>query len=673
MKTFIQLTKKAWLFYILCIMTSFMNAQTSGCESFDSFPITPFSGPGCTGTPVDNWLDNWGVINTNLGYSDTNSQNGAGDVYLHIDDGSCSNGASFFYNSIDFAGNWINRVGGEGCFCYDFRTFHIQVGTLTPNSLRLYDGPNPQASTLVATFVLGAPLDVSRGWVRICAPIELSSGGNLPSNADGQWVINTANAADWDTLINNVGSVGYLVDVGSGNEIFGLDNICLSEECDSTYNDDPPTNEGAYCCDEAENMVANGNFEFGNVDFSSDYTQDPATLPSQYDVTDNASAFGATITDHSFCADSTAYASNDMYLLVNGLTNQPSGSQSVIWEQTVAGFDSEKEYRFCANFKNMPQCTFDVLPEITVQLSNGISQTVTINTDPSDPCDWQNLSFCFRAQDEMNFQILLNEDELGDGNDLAIDDISIQELADPMLSITVQHQGNPQMVTGSINTIATGDDILPYDPEICDEPYYWYVLTVSSFSGGVFTIDWAAPYGWGNDTMGSSLFNPSATGPNWDLTTTFPGFPFAQNTMYLVGFTTPSCCEDCTDDGFTYQLIYNDGLTPVEGGLSDEDIEFIYSWLGTYGGILGDHETQSESLVSIYPNPTDNEVSISLLNNEIAVVTVANVNGQTVISQELTRTTSETNVDVSHLSSGLYLVTIQDISGNTHTGKLVVK
>ena len=85
MKTFIQLTKKAWLFYILCIMTSFMNAQTSGCESFDSFPITPFSGPGCTGTPVDNWLDNWGVINTNLGYSDTNSQNGAGDVYLHID------------------------------------------------------------------------------------------------------------------------------------------------------------------------------------------------------------------------------------------------------------------------------------------------------------------------------------------------------------------------------------------------------------------------------------------------------------------------------------------------------------------------------------------------------------------------------------------------------------
>lgn len=647
-------------------------AQNPFCETFDQFSTTVSAGNGCLGSPTYNILNNWGVKHTDINYQDTNSQNGTGDFYLFLDDTACSNGSSYIFNPVDYSGNWIDRVGGVGCFCYDFRTFLIATGTLTGSSLSIYSGTDPDSSAIRATFVLNVPVDPSLGWVRICAPIELSTAGNLPSNSDGQWVINSGNAADWDALITNVGALGYAVDVASGDERFGIDNICISEECDSTLTN-PPTNEGAYCCDEAENMVANGNFEFGNVDFSSDYTQDAATLPSQYDVTDNASAFGATITDHSFCADSTAYATNDMYLLVNGLTNQPSGSQSVIWEQTVAGFDGEKEYRFCANFKNMPQCTFDVLPEITVQLSNGISQTVTINTDPSDPCDWQNLSFCFRAQDEMNFQILLNEDELGDGNDLAIDDISIQELADPMLSITVQHQGNPQMVTGSINTIATGDDILPYDPEICDEPYYWYVLTVSSFSGGVFTIDWAAPYGWGNDTMGSSLFNPSATGPNWDLTTTFPGFPFAQNTMYLVGFTTPSCCEDCTDDGFTYQLIYNDGLTPVEGGLSDEDIEFIYSWLGTYGGILGDHETQSESLVSIYPNPTDNEVSISLLKNEIAVVTVANVNGQTVISQELTRTTSETNIDVSHLSSGLYLVTIQDISGNTHTGKLVVK
>ena len=94
----------------------------------------------------------------------------------------------------------LAMVQGEGCFCFDIKTFHIQVGTLTPNTLRLYNGLNPLASSLSATFVMNGDYDVSRGWVRICAPIVPSDGVNIPSNADGQWVMNTGGAAAWDTL-----------------------------------------------------------------------------------------------------------------------------------------------------------------------------------------------------------------------------------------------------------------------------------------------------------------------------------------------------------------------------------------------------------------------------------------------------------------------------------------
>ncbi|MFT4697666.1 MAG: hypothetical protein ACI9SJ_000795 [Flavobacteriaceae bacterium] len=47
----------------------------------------------------------------------------------------------------------------------------------------------------------------------------MSSGGVLPSNADGQWVVNTGNAADWDALITNVNSIYFYVDVDGGTEI----------------------------------------------------------------------------------------------------------------------------------------------------------------------------------------------------------------------------------------------------------------------------------------------------------------------------------------------------------------------------------------------------------------------------------------------------------------------
>ena len=675
MKKFVRQGIKLWLFSAAVLLSAITNAQTTGfCENFNANPVTPVTGPGCTGTAVPGVLDNWGTINANVGYNDVGSIGGAGDIYLDIDDQGCSNGGSFIYNPVDYDGNWIEMVQGEGCLCFDIRTFYIATGTLTPNTLRIYNTNDPLGATNTATFVMSGSYDVSRGWVRICAPIELSDGTDLPSNADGQWV-NTGGAAAWDSLITNVESLAYYVDVGGGDEQFGLDNICISQDCDSTYSGEPePTNEGAYCCDESDNLIANGNFEFGVTGFSSDYSQNSATLPGQYDVGTSASAFGANVTDHSYCQDATTYANNDQFLLVNGLTNQASGSQSVIWEQTLTGLDPEKEYRFCGNFKNLPQCTFDVLPQITVQLSSFYSETATINTDASDPCDWMNLNFCFRGQEEMVIQIILDEGSLGDGNDLAIDDLSVQELKDPNLNISVLHQGEPQEITGSINTIDPSDDALPYSTEICDQPWFWFVFTVDNYSGGTITIDPAATYGWGNDIGGSSIFNPPSSGPNWDLTTNFPGFPFADDVLYVVGMQTPSCCEDCVDDGFTYQIVLNSSFVG-DATLAANDIKFIKDILGTYQtpSIEDKSTSDTKSGFSIIPNPAHNYVTIQISEQELTAVSVYNLNGSQVIMQQMPAGVQNEQLDISSLSAGMYFVHVTTKDGQILTEKLLVK
>ncbi|MCB0457101.1 MAG: T9SS type A sorting domain-containing protein [Flavobacteriaceae bacterium] len=673
MKTQLIIKNNFWLWAILLLITNTTFSQ-GFCVDFDDKSNTALVSTPCDGNYYPNVLDNWGganfLNNGGMRYQDTNSQGGAGDYFLFLDDGSCGNGSTVAYNPVDFSGNWLQMVPQQdGCFCYDLRVFHVQVGTITSySSLRIFDGPDPSSSTLSAVFSLTTPIDVAQGWVRICAPVALSTGSSLPGNADGQWVINTGNAVDWDTLIQNVGSMAFFVDVASGDEKWGIDNICISDICDATVGGDPqPTPDGAFCCDENENLAINGNFEYGNTGFSSNYTQNVATLPGQYDVTNTAVAFGATVTDHSYCVDSALYPNNDLFLLVNGRTSQPVGTQSTIWGQSMV-LDPEKEYRFCANFKNMPQCTFDILPEITIITSSGYSQTATINTDPSDPCDWQLESFCFRGDQQTSIRILLNEDGLGDGNDLAIDDISIQALSDANLSITVQHQGNPQVVTGSINTISTTDDLLPYDPVICPEPWYWYVITLSSATNGSFVIDFSAPYGWGN-TTGYSLFNPSTSGSTpWDLTTNFIPYPFQQNTLYLIGMTTPSCCEDCVNDGFTYQIIYNNNApVPMEEGLTEEQKRWIKSWLGTYGSLGLGELPLIEDHITIYPNPSKSLLNIANTSSvAIDKVEIVTVSGTVINAVE----TNVKTIDIQSLSSGIYFLKLYQ-EGNTITKKFI--
>lgn len=603
-------------------------------------------------------------------------------------------------------------INGEfNATCSNFNTTCLQNWSVAGGSPQIFGLPSSPYAWMWSTqgtgeaisggfnFVTGVTYDISfrvratdgnvscenTGITSIINVMASNSPGGVTASPNGEVIFQSNSGpylGGWSTV-----SVQFTPTVNASNIwIFpyqaanncridlSIDDICITEA-------NSISEDGAFCCDESENLVQNGNFEYGDTGFTSDYTQNGATLPGQYDVTNSAAAFGASVTDHSFCEDPSLYNSNNKYLVVNGKTTQASGSESMVWKKSL-NLDPEKEYRFCANFKNMPQCTFDILPQIEIITNTGYSETATINVDPNDPCAWQTVSFCFRGDEDMDFSITLKEDGLGDGNDLAIDDIAVSELIDPELAISVLHQGNPQQVTASINTISTSDDALPYDQDTCDEPYFWYAITLSGFTGGTYQIDFNQPYAWGNNT-GFNIFNPSpipdVSGSNpWNLTTTFPNYNFEQNTLYLIGMTTPSCCLDCVDEGLTYQIIYNNRMSTLEFDINEANEAWIKSWLGTYAPTLGTSRTQetqlnATSLLQVFPNPAKSKATIALLESDINTINIYTLTGQNISQIIAPANTRSHQIDISNLNSGVYMIKVLTADNQTMTSRLIVE
>ncbi|AFL81798.1 hypothetical protein Aeqsu_2338 [Aequorivita sublithincola DSM 14238] len=574
-----------------------------------------------------------------------------GTNYLRVRDGS---GGSWVYNSTSYPKDWKRFI--DHCLCFDYKVFNDGIASSSANinpKIVLYDGASPQASTVYAVFVATNTVTENDDWVHVCAPILPSDGVTLPGNGDGQWT--NVTPAQWNALLSNVGGVAFAIDIAGSSaqtEIIGVDNICI-QDCNNV---EPPSNEGSYCCD-GENLVVNGNFEFGNSGFNSSYSNNPAVYPGQYDVTNSASAFGATVTDHSFCADPIAYATNDDFMIVNGKTQQ-SGN-AVIWQQTISGLERGARYKFCANFKNMPQCTFDILPRINMIVSgSGATGFSAVSVNPADPCDWDSREYNFTASSSsVSLRIVLDQTGNGDGNDLAIDDIAVTKLIDPNLSITVQHQGNPQEITGSINTISPSDDSLHGS----DCEYYWFVSEVTSYPPIVVS---GPAFASGNASGNSLGASP------WNLTTTFPDYNFNQNTMYIVGMYTPEC--GCYDEGFTYQLTYNN--RPMGDDMTEEQKQLIIYWiLNGYKGPANTSQDVGSNNLLIYPNPVENSFNVSLIGDSLKSVEILSLTGQSILSKKFKDGKTEETLDISSFAAGIYLVKAYGLDNKQFTAKLVKK
>lgn len=430
--------------------------------------------------------------------------------------------------------------------------------------------------------------------------------------------------------------------------------------CDSTV----------YCCP-GPNLVRNGNFESGNAFFGSQYSFQPSltangVLPGQYNVVNSSQALGISpqwlADDHTKCINGT----NSRFMVVNGRTTQPLNTTRIIWQQTVS-VTPNKQYKLCVNLKNMPQCSFDVLPRVRLEVNGQFTPWTTIST-AAGLCNWQLLDLCFTANaQQAQVRIHLREDGQGDGNDLAIDDISVQEKQNPNLSITVQHQGNPKQVVGSLNSLSNSDDVLQNDICKLQNRYYWFVYEVGSFPA--LTI---APnsFAWASNTGGFNTQLPGTAIPAgaWGLTTTFPGYTFASNKLYLVGLYVPSCCQSCLTDGFTYQLIANFGsrmpAVNARPELTDAQKEEIKA-LFVKGQMLQAPDAGNQ--VFLFPNPAKDMLSISA---DLDISTIQVISSSGVIQME-EKGAKIRQLNIARLAAGIYTLKIGFVNGETTVEKFI--
>lgn len=274
------------------------------------------------------------------------------------------------------------------------------------------------------------------------------------------------------------------------------------------------------CCP-GKNLVENGDFEDGNVKFINQYAYNPsisagATLPGQYVIVNESDA--ATISptwlaqDHGTCP--TPSLAN--FLVVNGQNGQIPGGWVTVWEQTIPIIPN-KEYRFCAYMKNLPQCGFDAKPVILVDVNYTMLYPPTTISTISGLCNWQIVTFYFTpSTTSAIIAIKLRDTQVGDGNDLAIDDISLAEIP-PLPSQFSQFNIVPSNVTNSTyNVTATPTNSLPATGG-CG--YYWEVCEVDNLGNCITSTTVSNPSNW---WTGATDF-PGYVGTN-SLTGILPGF-----------------------------------------------------------------------------------------------------------------------------------------------------
>ncbi|CAG5084127.1 T9SS type A sorting domain-containing protein [Parvicella tangerina] len=145
--------------------------------------------------------------------------------------------------------------------------------------------------------------------------------------------------------------------------------------------------------------------------------------------------------------------------------------------------------------------------------------------------------------------------------------------------------------------------------------------------------------------------------------------------------------EMCLSNGcYTFEITddYGDGMSGAQYGGCDTDGDYnLEDYYGNqfftmaqadYGTgtshdfcitSVGVDENNLATMVNVFPNPAEDNFSILLGNSDlkIASVNIVDVRGAVVMNLSKTQTTTQTNVDVSNLSKGVYFVNITTDQG----------
>jgi len=135
------------------------------------------------------------------------------------------------------------------------------------------------------------------------------------------------------------------------------------------------------------------------------------------------------------------------------------------------------------------------------------------------------------------------------------------------------------------------------------------------------------------------------------------------------GATTTNCFWENKTTGLVGSgQAYNDGLV---GYVADSALEGVYSFIAT-SSVLGVKDDVLSSSISIYPTTVANNFTIK---NESTIaltsVSLFDINGRVVLTQELENLIGEKSINISNLSTGMYFVELS--SADAKTTKKIIK
>ncbi|WP_223609224.1 T9SS type A sorting domain-containing protein [Chryseobacterium sp. OSA05B] len=199
-----------------------------GCLVFDA--QAPCSDFNASSNPAGNWAPSpYPNGNVTVNFGSANALDGS--QYLILGDLSFG---SWYQNATDYK-DLGKRFLGQ-CLYFDFYLKNDSgYGQPYHPFITLSDGVRS------ASFVASVTVTPGSGWVRVKAPIQLSSGGVLPSNSEGAWILNdpTSTAADFDNIILYSRILSITPDITTTqNEIMFFDNICVKpcDGCSADFN-----------------------------------------------------------------------------------------------------------------------------------------------------------------------------------------------------------------------------------------------------------------------------------------------------------------------------------------------------------------------------------------------------------------------------------------------------
>jgi len=174
------------------------------------------------------------------------------------------------------------------------------------------------------------------------------------------------------------------------------------------------------------NLIVNGDFQAGDTGFSTDYTANQiGVTENTYSVINNPIGSApdrnpCTTTTHYF--DHTLGTEAGLMMAVNGAGD----STKLVWGQTVSGLTIGQQYEFSLWLSSWDNASPAILD---VQIDNATQATLNA---PATPGVWVNHSFLWTATStSAAFAAIYDNNTVAQGNDFALDDLSLVAVPEP--------------------------------------------------------------------------------------------------------------------------------------------------------------------------------------------------------------------------------------------------